>query len=278
MPTSLEQAAAAGADVVHGARVADVAARTDTCAPASAAERARLGGRRRRRRERRRRDERRASATTSCCGASRSRATSTGGRSTSAAIAGERSFDVGVVPAATAGSSRRRSTRTSASAAGRRGAAKLRGHLARLAASYGIPLRLSCPTSRVTACRCDGPGGRVRRAGAARRRRGRAGRPALGRRDLRGVRLGAPGGESDPRRRSRRLPGGARGCARPASPRLLGGQARTRPAPGRLLLGRARARRLRGRRRAAARRRPSSGRGRGPCQTAAHSSLGSHAR
>ena len=85
---------------------------------------------------------------------------------------------------------------------------RLRDHLGRLAARYGVDPTRS-PTSRATGCRCGRVGARAGRGPRApRRRRGRSRRPALGRRDLRGFRLGAARRGGDPRRPSGRYPGG----------------------------------------------------------------------
>ena len=77
---------------------------------------------------------------------------------------------------------------------------RLRAHLRRLCAEHGVDAtRLTdlqgrrLPIRRTTSCGA--------RPGSARRRRGRAGRPALGRRDLRGARLRAARRRGDPRRR-----------------------------------------------------------------------------
>ena len=106
------------------------------------------------------------------------RATETGLRSSSARS-----------PAATAGSSRRATTSTSASAAGRAEGPRLRDHLGELCRAHRIDeSRVDRPAWPPPAAPAGGVG-RGARASTARGRRGRAGRPALRRRDVRGVRV-----------------------------------------------------------------------------------------
>ena len=166
--------------------------------------------------------------------------------------------------AATAGCSRRASTRTSESAAGRAKGPHLRGHLARLARAYGVD----------PAAITDVRGHRLpmRRLGASIPARDSV------------LLVGDAAGLVDPlsgdgmyeaftsarlaaeailAARRRAVRGDARAGARPPRGRLVGGEARARPPSCRLLLGGPLARRLRRRRRPAARGRRAPGRGEG---------------
>ena len=160
------------------------------------------------------------------------------GRSRASATPGGSWSSSGRSRAATAGSSRRATTSTSASAAGRpRGRGCASTSRALCAGTGSTPTRSRACAG--TGCRCAAPGSCARaRAGAPRRRRRRARRPALRRRDVRGVRQRAArrrGGARRARRatprRSSRTPSGSTAALGPLAGASWGAKARARPLP-----------------------------------------------